>query len=175
MDSDDWAEADDDHRWLLTVVLAEVEDHLFTRRRVGDDDLAQPGVAVPDVRLVASSVECGQDGRFGLVEQVLLELWDVEVEVEGETIAIPVGVECLAPAESEAQAGDRIESDPCDQLLEWGERQRLRSQAARVGCCCSQAARTVRGRVSECHSCWRRCASRYSSNSASSRASRSTT
>lgn len=50
---DDGTEADDDDRWVLTVVLAEVEHHLVAGGGVGDEDLPQPRVGVSYLSVVA--------------------------------------------------------------------------------------------------------------------------
>jgi len=140
---------------VLPVVLAEIEHDPIAGGGVGDKDLAQPGVGVPDLCGVAPVAQCGEGGRLGAVEEILVELGDVEVQVKGEPVSVAVGVQGLPAAEGEPKIGDRLQRDLGDETLERGERHRAGSPAqllARAGCWASQNSRTARGRVRERHS-----------------------
>lgn len=78
---------------------------------------------------------------------------DSLVDIEGEAVSVPVGMQGLAAAEREPEIGDGLQGELGDEVLEWGERhRRVSAQPARIGCWASQNSRTARGRVSEPHS-----------------------
>ena len=84
---------------VLPVDLAQVEHNLLTRRGVGDDDLPEPGVGVPELGGVAAGAQRREGSGLRAVKQVLVERCDIEVQIEGEPVAIAVSVQGLAAAE----------------------------------------------------------------------------